>query len=253
MEVGEVDFVDRIIVKGDFEIAFPCQTDIIRNTLETESSLNALIANTFDMDDEDSVDLIYSSEALTEGELDLIGAKADIVFYNPGNPNSLYYISVNFDQDYLSYATDLSIASVTLHENVHAYLLYALEENEDWLIEGSSDNINYEILLESYIDYRAYKIYGTPLKSFTAMNFSFAHHEVITEFVEEIASTLREYGENQGYTLGNEFYNAMAWGGLKETLAWTLDLTEQKRQQYENIFLSEHLGVYPAKGTNCGN
>lgn len=140
MPQGEVDFEDRIIVRGDFEIAFPCQTDIIRNTLETESSLNALIANTFDMDDEDSVDLIYSSEALTEGELDLIGAKADIVFYNPGNPNSPYYISVNFDQDYLLYATDLSIASVILHENVHAYLLYALEENEDWLVEFIGHN-----------------------------------------------------------------------------------------------------------------
>jgi hypothetical protein len=65
----------------------------------------------------------------------------------------------------------------------------------------------YENLVEEYINYTN----GLP------NNIGMAHHELMTNYVESIASSLSVYGNNNGYSNSFSFYKKLSWAGLLET------------------------------------
>ena len=88
-------------------------------------------------------------------------------------------INIWLNESYLSTATDLSIARTTIHESVHAILVYMLEEGKFTSVTGNPDP-EFKDLVEAFINFNANK----------PSNYGKAHHEIMSELVAEMASSL---------------------------------------------------------------
>ena len=105
-------------------------------------------------------------------------------------------VTTTFDPNKFSNASDLSAARTILHESVHAYIVafanvYPMETNKTFP----------DLMLD--LSRRKYN------------NGNDAQHaEFVRNYVNDIASSLKEYGRIRGYNLPPEFYEDLAWGGL---------------------------------------
>jgi len=89
-----------------------------------------------------------------------------------------------------------------IHESLHAILVYMYEEglleSEDGLpMEGFED------FVEAYTNYMS----GLP------ENIGMAHHELMTDFIEEMATFLSTYALENGYSNSFNFYKKLCWSG----------------------------------------
>lgn len=98
-----------------------------------------------------------------------------------------------FDPLKLKNTSDIGIASIILHESIHAYLQYLYQ---------SDNNID--------------KSYRKLFNKWTNSNEDYwkEHHKIYDDFFLKIANTLRNYGISKGYNLDFEIYEALAFGGL---------------------------------------
>ena len=118
-----------------------------------------------------------------------------------GQTNATYDSSSNtvtstfYTQKY-SDASDLSWARTILHESAHAYIVVSIKTN--------------------YTDAR--KNFADMIKEWNTTNNpnfnDIQHAEFVRNYVDEIKSSLKEFGIKKGYNLNDQFYNDMAWGGL---------------------------------------
>lgn len=130
-------------------------------------------------------------------------------------------ITTRFDSQNYPRATNLSWARTILHESVHAFLVsYYSTERESWIA-------TYPEMVEDWGELQ---------------NWNDVHHEEFARtLVGDIATILKEYGEYKGYILSDDFYMALAWGGLEGTSAFnSLSGTEQER--IKNIIRIELTG-----------
>lgn len=99
-----------------------------------------------------------------------------------------------------------------MHESVHAYL------NAYFYYDAAAANKDYAQLVEDWI---------------TAKNPNFndiQHDEMVRSFMNNIATSLKEFGLSRGYSLSDQFYSDMAWGGLTNTRAFSkLSFDDQDR------------------------
>ncbi len=106
-------------------------------------------------------------------------------------------VSTIFDSQNWKQSTDLSWARTILHESIHAILVAEFNTNRpNWIASYP------EMVAE----------WGR-LQNWNAVH----HEEFARSIVNDIASSLEEYGRIQGYNLSSQFYKAMAWGGLQST------------------------------------
>jgi hypothetical protein len=148
---------------------------------------------------------------------------------NPQLTNN--YAVVNFNQSAITNATDLSMARSTMHEVLHAYLVYELEYPSD---------CDLNCLLNDYI-----AIYG-------GADLNPVHHNlyVETKFLNDIAFELKNYASSVGYNvslIGDQYFKDMAWGGLHETDVFKNTLTVSEQQRINNRYNAE------LTNTNVGN
>ncbi len=134
---------------------------------------------------------------------------------SPKYNNNTGTVTTTFDSQKFNNASDLAIARTILHESVHAYLVayYKTDPNaylmdygkllEKWLIEKNSD-----------------------------LN-AFQHDLMTKNFVSDISTSLKEFGTNKGYSISNQFYGDLAWGGLAQNKDGTL--TEVFKNMVPNI------------------
>ena len=120
-----------------------------------------------------------------------------------GETSSIYdkstgTVTTVFDSQKFSDGSDLSIARTILHESVHAYLIAFFKTDQQSFSDTYPDMV---------------KEWGT------YQNWNDTHHsEFVKTFVSEIGTALKEYGTNKGYSLSEQFYQDLAWGGLTHSL-----------------------------------
>lgn len=117
---------------------------------------------------------------------------------SPAHYNSVTgTITTTFDSQTWLNATDISWARTILHESVHAYLsVFFKTDRPNWIA-------TYPEMVQEW---------GT------FQNWNDVHHEEFARsLIDQIALSLKEYGEFKGYNLSNQFYEDMAWGGLQDT------------------------------------
>lgn len=125
-----------------------------------------------------------------------------------GQTDTQYNVSQNiatttFDSQTFNNASDLSWVKTILHESVHAYVLsVAYDESLTQAEKNALLGPNY---LSAYIN-------G-------------GHTFIATQYLNSMADVLQEYAEFKGYypydndiAKNREFYEDLAWGGLRERL-----------------------------------
>ena len=146
-----------------------------------------------------------------------------------------FSVSITMDTDYLSKASDISIARTFLHESLHARLFEQIQ------------SVGGKISMKSFPG--IYDYYSRHKDS--TMGWQ---HELMAEHLRtEIISGLIEFDalnnvtDRSGSILVNdnvidytsdEFYVAMSWAGLHDTTAWN-NLDDDKRALYTSIINNE--------------
>ena len=83
-----------------------------------------------------------------------------------------------------------------------AILVYMFEENLLQSANGTPMN-GFEDFVEAYINHLS----GLPV------NLNKAHHELMADFIEDIASSLSVYGTSNGHSNSFDFYKKLSWSG----------------------------------------
>ena len=191
---GEVDFEENIIYEKSIN-DYPCHKMVISEATGTCSSLTQLVLDAFEANE--GVNLIFKASSTISGN----GSTSSTSSYNPETHTC--DITITFRKSYLETATDLSIARTAIHESLHAVLVYMSEEN---LLESPDGTPleGFEDFVEAYIDYLS----GQPA------NLGVAHHTLMSDLVEDIATSLSTYAQQNGHTNPFSFYKNLSWGGL---------------------------------------
>jgi hypothetical protein len=117
--------------------------------------------------------------------------------------NLICNIIITFNETRLQSATDLAIARTTIHESLHAILVRMYEDGK-LISQDGQPIVGYENLVNSYIDY----LKGLP------PNVNKAHHELMSEFIDDMATSLSIYDQNE---FSFKFYKKLCWSGLTST------------------------------------
>jgi hypothetical protein len=192
-----VDFDEGIIFYNEFE-DYPCHKEVLRDAISICSPLTQVVLDVFEAND--YVNLIFKTS-------DQIIENANTTLFSTYNSsNSTCNITITFRESYLETATDLSIARTTIHESLHAILVYMFEEG---LLESDDGTPleGFENVLGAYLSYLS----GLP------PNFGTSQHELMSEMVQDMATSLSSYGQSSGYSYPFSFYEKLCWGGLTGT------------------------------------
>jgi hypothetical protein len=231
MNNEEVDFPKNIIYAMPDK---PCQTAIVKDVMDSCSPFTNLINNTFNVSEK--VNLRYKNEDIPNGEP--AGTNA-IPLGDQGN----YIIRISFDNTYLASATDLSIAAVTLHELVHAYLINLYVQQK--LL---AENTEYDTLLNAF-----FKYYANPTGESTNIILDEEIHNAMIFFIDKLTDSLYNYATSKNINASREYCNSLIWGTLNGTTIFNQELTTEQKQDYENIAAIEqdNLQSEDPKGTPC--
>ena len=196
---GEVDYDENIIYDNSLN-DYPCHKKIIKDAINSCSPLSQLVLNLFESND--GVNLIIKASDL--GPINS-GPNASTTPTSSYNSNTQTCdITITFNENYLENATDISIARTSIHESLHAILIYLFEQD---LLYSPNGNIieGFEGFVDAYINYQL----GLP------SNLNTAHHELLVIFVEDIAESLSFFSVEHGYNNYTfEYYKKMSWSGL---------------------------------------
>ena len=108
-------------------------------------------------------------------------------------------VTTTFDSAKFVNGTDLTIARTIFHEGIHAYII-------------SSLNVDRDCFSFEFPEYWQRWSEGTHT---TLQNH---HEEIARNYIRLMQTSLREYGESQGYNIDNQYYYDLAWGGLAEEI-----------------------------------
>ena len=144
-----------------------------------------------------------------------------------------------FDSQAWPNASDMSWARTMLHESIHAYIV-------------ASFGVNYTQAQLTFADYfREYQNSRNPNLN------DLQHAEIVRNYVNDIAVSLKNYGVVKGYNLSDQFYNDLSWGGLQSTNAFQ-SLPSSQQTRILNVSSVELTGkdtnnqTKTKKGTNAG-
>lgn len=156
-----------------------------------------------------------------------------------------YGPSIILDKSMLSKSSEIGAANVLIHEIIHAQAMYDLYVADEFTGNltiksfNSSNNPSYKLVYDAIV--------GT---KFAGQ----AHHEFMAMFRRDDQITaLKAYDKNNNvksrrgkvnvkgvsiiYT-SNQFYEAMSWGGLQGTKAWS-EMSQDKKDLYTSILDSQ--------------
>ena len=149
---------------------------------------------------------------------------------DPNNIHNHYIITI--DDDLIENGTQLAIARTVMHESLHAYANYIVDER----------NLESNYFLELQNLYQKYK------DDEKAENMT--QHEFISQFVDMMGKSLRVWDNKQ---LDLEYYKMLAWGGLETSPNYN-SLTETEKTKIQDALKNERTGNNKAKGnTKCQN
>jgi hypothetical protein len=133
-------------------------------------------------------------------------------------------VYTTFNSSNITSGSDLAAAKTLIHESIHAYLVAYFHTNP------AAANYEYAKLVEDWATSK------NP-------NLDEIHHnEMVRSKIGEIATTLKLYGQSQGYNIPYQYYSDLAWGGLTNTKAFkALSTTDQNR--IIDVILTEQSGT----------
>ncbi len=151
-------------------------------------------------------------------------------------------VTITLSNHYLNNATQLSIARTIIHEMVHGYLIHELNSGNFDFMSDFGDKF------ENYL-------------SGKNPDMNRAQHELMGGYVDMMAFSLKKwdsiFGDGNG-NLGDDYYRAMAFGGLFKTNTNTptdsfkaLIPKSSDRLVIKNILKNEQDGNENAQGVKC--
>lgn len=200
-------------------VSVKCAADAIQEASTKDAGLIDTIYDIFGTDNDASYNITYSDEPFAFDPTGEIGAGTEPFLDTSGN---LTHVEITFNFNYLLNATDLSVYTSVLHENLHAIMFYQLNEAD---IDIDHDNIDFSIMAEQWSEYVAEEMAGN---SPGMANINWIQHQVVSDLVDNMALLIKEFGESKGYDVDLETATALAWGGLEETTAWQVLNTVDK-------------------------
>lgn len=185
---------DQIIIDSTFE-NYPCQEMVVTDAYGVCSPLTQLVLDVFESSD--NTNLVFSVSSTMSGN----GNTFPVAMYN--FKTKTCDVKVNIRESYLTTATDLSIARTIIHESVHALLVQMYEEGKFLLPDGTTDP-NFANLADAYTK---------ALETNDASGLGLPQHEYMSNLVEDIATSLSAYGNQNGYNLPFSYYEKLSWAG----------------------------------------
>lgn len=139
------------------------------------------------------------------------------------------YFNIIIDSNYISNATDLSIARTIIHECIHAYISYIYQTE---IFSDLSKSLRY-LLSQNGNDHN-----------------SSQHILMAQNFIESLSSALAAWDEN---SIGNsEYYNFLSWSGGMQTIPAFYNLLPAYQQNCINANIAEQTNNSNALGQkNC--
>ncbi len=140
--------------------------------------------------------------------------RVQIIFNTDSSTNGYFYN-----------LSDIQIAKTIIHEVIHAHIIKTLlilkdetdmlnqsgfNSSEEWENYINSIKNDYKLLKESYEAYRANQ--SVNLEGVA----DFDHEEIALHYIDVIITALKEFDPN----LSQAQYSALAWSGLKNSIAW---------------------------------
>ena len=128
-------------------------------------------------------------------------------------------VSTTINSNYVNVSTDISLARTLIHECFHAYLVS--------IYRYRTIDTNYVNLINTY------------LSQFNNSTDATQHHVfVVSNIINEIAISIKEYGNLKGYNLSQQYCNDMAWAGLLGTNAYN-NLSQTDKDRIESTLAAE--------------
>ncbi|MFA7686719.1 MAG: hypothetical protein WCY25_02515 [Moheibacter sp.] len=125
-------------------------------------------------------------------------------------------ITIELNSNMLYSASKVWVASIMLHELIHAHIyrkVYTEEDNNPYYPNPH----DFPSLWEAYIT-----------------NSDYSHEYMATHYVNIIKNALQSYCQSENISVSNEILTALAWGGLQDTTPWN-NLPLSTRLQYNTI------------------
>lgn len=187
----EVDYEERIIYT-DAILEYPCQVELIKQANSETGPLANLFQDIFN--NSDRATIIYG--AYDFGNL-FEGAETPLPI------DGRYYTSMNTRR--LEHSTDLDIVKTTIHEMIHATLLYFWYNPYNDFGIGNVDP-SYAELVDYFNEYRYFG------------NTNTSQHQYMALLVSDIANALETWADANGYAnVPSSYFTKLAWGGLRDT------------------------------------
>lgn len=132
--------------------------------------------------------------------------------------------SITLDKTMVKQATKLSIARTLIHESLHVYINYKINENKrsDFVKKLQTYHIKYN-------------------------NNNLTQHEFMSQFVEALANSLSVYDFHRQKP---SYYKAMSWAGLETSSAYA-KLSKKEKRKIQKIIHNERFNKKGAKGSKC--
>ncbi|WP_420399524.1 hypothetical protein [Flagellimonas sp.] len=232
---------ERIIIAPDLLEGYPCTEGIIGKALSAELDVWGTMKDAFGNDDSD-FDITYKHKVLEddrEGRLTL--GETHVTLANSRISDMTIYLNTT----YLNLATDVSIFATVLHENVHALMLYQLDQKG--IVFDNPENLDMAILADKWSAEVA-KIQNGPMPP---NDLAYAQHRIMVGVVDVMADYIQTFATTRNYGIDEIQAEALAWTGLFDSIAWTL-MDPLVKESIENLIEYETTGFGPlAIGTKC--
>ncbi|KAF2516863.1 hypothetical protein E0W68_11650 [Flavobacterium salilacus subsp. salilacus] len=200
-DIENGDIPDNIInaVTGE------CQANIVTDAYSVCSGLNTIFLDIYE--GSDTYNVVYKRSAILEPD---VAGRTDLLSKTTNSSGQqIYSFVIYLNNNYVNTATDISIATTVIHENLHAILLYFRTIG---LTNINSSNLTYNPTYVELID--AYTNKLIELGNAPFLSGGNAHHEFMSYLVDNIAESIKAFGLSKGYQKPDSFYYAMAWQGL---------------------------------------
>ncbi|MDA6072116.1 hypothetical protein NJT12_21035 [Flavobacterium sp. AC] len=236
--VSTAQYIESTIISSALD---PCKNTVLQK-LKNTSDID--IANLFTvLGATTKIKVTFINAYPLDDKSQLSGAVASTARTNKETP---YDYTIRMNPDYTH--NNLSIATVMLHELVHAYFL-SFTDNPSKTNSFPLDN--YPILFQAYCDKRY------PPKN--GESPSLHHAEMANSYVQAMGKALQEFQTGQPAVNGipDQLYLDLAWAGLRDTPIYeqTYPLGSPERDRIENRYYAEirngYSGGYYPIGTKC--
>jgi len=196
------------------ELNNPCLKQVLAKlqAKDLSADINRILRTIFGTND--NIELTFRENANLPIHTDGRVSNASLKYY-PSSKTVAGGVTIELNPVALANASQEYMAMTILHETVHAYIDYRNEYVKAYSLGRTEGVIN-----------------------------SYMHHDVMTQYVNELQQSLKEVYPNYP----DAYARALAWGGLHETVAWQ-PLLDKEAILAKN---RQEKGVYATKvGTPC--